>query len=180
MENEAAFDYSTCSLTLGNELFKYRRTRDAKGVTQYVSDKGKNKVEATSPRYNSIGYKVIDFGDLAVGRLITALLPGDKKPLGSVVYQKVKTGKDSDGLEYADFKASNISEVNSDVFLDVIRYYFKDGQLVKIYAGRYSRDDQGKVSGTRTIVNITEFIDAPQEELLKLPAGLTDVTKREK
>ena len=40
------------------------------------------------------------------------------------------------------------------------------------------KDKFGKIDGVRTIINIHEFSGAADENLLKLPQGLEDVTKR--
>ena len=105
-------------------------------------------------------------------------MPNEKKALGEKVYRKVRTGFNSEGLEYADYKATYTDNNTGDgVFLDVIRYFFRDGKLVKIYAGQYSRKN-GIISGTRAIINVTDFQTTADAKLLKLPDVITDVTKR--
>ena len=106
--------------------------------------------------------------------MLRALFPNEYKDDKTVIFQKVKTGYDKDGLEYSDFKAVN---PGNNVFLQVIRYYFKNGQLVKIYGGQYSKE-RGEISGVRAIINVTEFKTTAEQNLLKLPDEIKGVTKR--
>ena len=51
--------------------------------------------------------------------------------------------------------------------------------MVKIESGQYYKTAEGKLDGTRSIVNITEFKNTADDKYFKLPEGLEDVTKRD-
>lgn len=171
-------EYANCTLTKGDEMFIFKRVKESDGDIKYTSFKGKNKVEALPATYNQIGYKVNGFGDATMTMLMNALMPNENKALGEKIYQKVRTGYNAEGLEYADYKATYTDSTTSDgVFLDVIRYFFRDGKLVKIYAGQYSRKG-GVISGSRSIIDVIDFQTTVDTSLLKLPAEITDVTDR--
>ncbi len=171
-------EYANCTLTKGDEMFIFKRVKERDGDIKYQSLKGKNKVEAVPATYNKIGYKVNNFGDATMTMLMNALMPNENKALGEKIYTKVRTGFNAEGLEYADYKATYTDSTTDDgVFLDVIRYFFRDGKLVKIYAGQYSRKG-GVISGTRSIIDVTDFQTTADTSLLNLPAGITDVTER--
>lgn len=168
------FEYANCSLTLGDELFTFKRTQDRHGRTEYVGNKGKNKVVAQLPYYNTLGYPIINFGNFAVTELLNAIIFDEQKPEGSILYEKVDAGINFEGLDFVDYIAKNPAE---DMILNAIRYYFKGGKLVKIHAGRYNRDGD-KIRGYRIIINITEFKTTAETDLLRLPDEIKDATKR--
>ena len=177
-DNSNSGEYANCTLTKGDEMFIFKRVKESDGDIKYQSLKGKNKVEALPATYNQIGYKVNGFGDATMTMLMNALMPNENKALGEKIYQKVRTGYNAEGLEYADYKATYTDSTTSDgVFLDVIRYFFRDGKLVKIYAGQYSRKG-GVISGSRSIIDVIDFQTTVDTSLLKLPAEITDVTDR--
>ena len=178
-ENDSnSSEYANCTLTKGDETFNFKRVKESNGGIKYTSLKGKNKVEAVPAQYNQIGYKASNFGNATMTALMNALMPNENKDPNEKVYLKVRTGFNAEGLEYADYKATYTDSTTGDgVFLDVIRYFFRDGKLVKIYAGQYSRKG-GVISGTRSIIDVTDFQTTAESSLLKLPAEITDVTKR--
>ena len=51
-------------------------------------------------------------------------------------------------------------------------------KLIKISFASYGRDKSEKIFGSKCIIKILEFSNVADENLLKLPAGLEDVTKR--
>ena len=169
--------YTDCSLVRGDEMFKFKRIKDEKGETHY-SGIAKNKVSAVPASYNSLGYKNANFGDATMNRLMYALMPNANKAEGEWAFKKVHTGTDANGLWYADYKAERTAVgKKDDVFLNVARYFFNNGKLVKIYSGVYKREN-GQVSGTRAIIDVKEFRATPETRLLSLPAEIKDVTKR--
>lgn len=98
-------------------------------------------------------------------------MPNENKAQGEKVYQKVRTGFNAEGLEYADYKATYTDgTTGGGVFLDVIRYFFRDGKLVKIYAGQYSRKG-GVISGTRSIIDVSDFQATADTRFIKAEAA---------
>lgn len=166
-------EYATCTLTKNNEQFIFTRIT-SKNKVEYSGHK-KGKVEAIKLKK---GYKsgyAYDFGNMDVTKLLNAILPNDGKSEGVVTYRRVKSGTLPNGQYYVDLKAENLPK---NTIFDAIRYYFENGTLVKIEAGQYFRTETGKLDGVRTIINIYEFNSNPDSKYFKLPAGLTDVTKR--
>lgn len=98
----------------------------------------------------------------------TALRPGK-------VYWLAASGSLSSGLTYEDYQWAG---ANGDV--DLIRYYFNQGALTKIASVHYVKKSDGSVSGKHYVVNIKEFSSVPDENYLKLPEALKDVTKYDK
>ena len=173
-KKERDYEYASCKLKKNGELFIYTRITD-KGKVQYVGKK-KGKVVAVKIKKNFTGAYSIDFGDKEASRIFNAVMPDDNKVEGTVIYQRTGSGTLNNGMYYVDLKAKNPG--NNAIF-DAIRYYFQNGQLVKLEAGQYYKDSFGKMDGVRTIINIYEFKNGADDKIFKLPEELKDVTKRE-
>lgn len=106
------------------------------------------------------------FGTEQVSRLFTAMLPANKKPMGFPDYHFVDEGNLPSGLHYEDYRSSDASG------LEAIRYYFKDGNLVKIASASYTRRANGDLDGQKCILNVQEFSGEPDETVLTLPKNL--------
>ena len=175
-EEVREYEYATCKLVRDDkEEFIFTRIKE-KDKIEYTGRK-KGKVEANRMKRNFSAAYPYDFGDREVTRLLNAMLPNDDKLEGTVIYERVKSGTLSNGLYYVDLKAFNPS---SNVIFDAIRYYFSENKLVKIESGQYYRTAEGKLDGTRSIINFTEFSNTAEEKYFQLPEGLEDVTKRDK
>lgn len=166
-------EYATCTLTKNNEKFIFTRIT-SKNKVEYIGTK-KGKVEAIKVKKGFKPGYAYDFGDMDVTKVLNAILPNDGKTEGVVTYRRVKSGTLPNGQYYVDLKAENLP---SNTIFDAIRYYFENGSLVKIEAGQYYRTQTGRLDGVRTIINIYELNANPDSKYFKLPAGLTDVTKR--
>ena len=174
-EKEREYEYATCKLVKNDkEQFIFTRVKEKDKIS--YTGKKKGKVEATKIKRNFSASYPYDFGDREVTRLINAMLPNDKKLEGTVIYERVKSGTLKDGLYYVDLKAVNPGK---NAIFDAIRYYFSGNKLVKIESGQYYKTAEGKLDGTRSIINITEFKNTPEDKYFKLPDGLEDVTKRD-
>ena len=174
-EKEREYEYATCKLVKNDkEQFLFTRIKE-KDKIQYTGKK-KGKVAATKIKRNFDASYPYDFGDREVTRLLNAIMPNDKKIEGTVIYERVKSGTLPDGLYYVDLKAINPGK---NAIFDAIRYYFSGNKLVKIESGQYYKTVEGKLDGTRSIINITEFKNTAEENYFKLPEGLEDVTKRD-
>ena len=160
-------------MTKNNEQFIFTRIT-SKDKVEYTGTK-KGKVEAVKLKKGFKPGYAYDFGDRDVTKVLNAILPNDGKTEGIVTYRRVKSGTLPNGQYYVDLKAENLP---SSTIFDAIRYYFENGTLVKIEAGQYYKTQTGRLDGVRTIINIYELNANPDSKYFKLPAGLTDVTKR--
>ena len=167
-------EYATCVLTKNDEQFIFTRITSNKKV-EYTGKK-KGKVEAIKLKKGFKPGYAYNFGDDEVTKVLNAILPNDGKTEGIITYKRVKSGTLPNGQYYVDLKAEKLP---SNTIFDAIRYYFENGNLVKIEAGQYFKTDSGRLDGSRTIINIYELNSDPDQKYFKLPAGLQDVTKRE-
>ena len=172
---EREYEYATCKLVKDDkEEFIFTRIKDKDDI-QYTGKK-KGKVEANILKKNFSAAYPYNFGDSEVTRLLNAMLPNDKKLEGTIIYERVKSGTLNNGFYYVDLKAKNPGK---NAIFDAIRYYFSNNKLVKIESGQYYKTAEGKLDGTRSIVNIIEFSNKSEDKYFKLPEGLEDVTKRD-
>ncbi len=158
-------DFHQCRLVRGGENFFFTKYIDAGAVTYFGNKKG--KVAANGRNYMAELIDGASYGDEDFSRLLNAMVDG-----GDVRYEFVTDGVLDGGLTYEDYKASNDGE------LSAIRYYFEGARLVKIAFASYGRDARGRAQGSKCIVRINEFRAEPDVNLLRLPEGLEDVTKR--
>jgi hypothetical protein len=87
-------------------------------------------------------------------------------------YKFIKAGTIDGGLNFEDFLAQDSNKISA------VRCYFSGEKIVKISFASYGRNEHGEIFGKKCIVKILEFTNSPNENLLRLPAGLADVTKR--
>ena len=155
-------DFYQCRLMRGGENFIFTRYKNKKGAIEYFGNK-KGKVEANTRNYLSELLAGESFGDNNFTEMMNAL---------NSDYKFINSGTLENGLTFEDFLAQDEKKISA------IRYYFEGDTLIKISFALYGRDTGGEVKGSKCIVKILEFTDSPDENLLRLPAGLQDVTKR--
>lgn len=155
-------DFYQCRLMRGGENFIFTRYKNKKGAIEYFGSK-KGKVEANTRNYLSELLTGESFGDNNFTEMMNAL---------NSDYKFINSGTLENGLNFEDFLAQDEKKISA------IRYYFEGDTLIKISFASYGRDTGGEVKGSKCIVKILEFTDSPDENLLRLPAGLQDVTKR--
>ena len=158
-------DFHQCRLVRGGENFFFTKYVDNGAVTYFGSKKG--KVSANGRNYMAELIDGESYGDEDFSRLLNAMLED-----GDVRYEFVTAGELDGGLTYEDYRARDGEE------LSAIRYYFDGDRLVKIAFASYGRDARGRAQGSKCIVRINEFRAEPDVNLLRLPDGLEDVTKR--
>lgn len=163
-------DLYMCRLSKGGEDFFFTKYRKG-GRWEYAGER-KNRVVANDKNYLAEILEGRSFGDADMTRLVNALLPDEAKSAAQPSYRFVAAGKIASGLDYEDYRADFGGTT------EAVRYYFDAGRLVKIAAASYFRKPDGKIDGRRCIIKIHEFSANPDENLLKLPAELKDVTKR--
>ncbi|MBR3721454.1 MAG: hypothetical protein IKN12_01700 [Selenomonadaceae bacterium] len=161
--------FSQCRLIKGNEVFNFTKypQKDNPKLFEFMGVK-KNRVEAMKRNYLAEAIEGESFGDTEATRLLNSILSKN----GKAVYSYVGSGSLSGGLSYEDYKSS------SGGVTGVIRYYFNGNSLVKIASAEYYKSASGAMEGFKTIVKINEFTASPETNLLKLPEGLKDTTKR--
>lgn len=155
-------DFYQCRLMRGGENFIFTRYKNKKGEAEYFGNK-KGKVEANTRNYLSELLAGESFGDTNFSEMMNALISD---------YEFINSGTLESGLNFEDFLERGENK------LSAIRYYFEGDKLVKISFASYGRNLSGDAVGSKCIVKILEFSDLPNENLLRLPAGLQDVTKR--
>lgn len=163
-------NFNMCRLTKGNENFLFTKYKKNNTYEYFGSKKG--KVEANARNYLAEILEGQSYGDPEVTSLLNAILPDSKKSANLPKYKFVTSGKLDSGLIYEDYASK--SQEN----MSVIRYYFREGVLVKISSASYRRKLDGKLEGSKCIIKIISFSDYPEMKLLNLPDGLKDVTKR--
>ena len=155
-------DFYQCRLLRGGENFIFTHYTNKKGEKEYFGSK-KGKVEANTRNYLTELMAGESFGDNNFSEMMNALLSD---------YKFINSGTLENNLFFEDFLAQDEN------ILSAIRYYFDGDTLVKISFASYGRNSSGEVLGSKCIVKILEFTNSPTENLLRLPAGLQDVTKR--
>ena len=147
-------EFFQCRLLRSGENFNFTRYTNKQGKLEYFGNK-KGKVEANTRNES--------FGDKNFTEMMNALKSD---------YKFINSGTLENNLFFEDFLAQDETKISA------IRYYFSGDTLVKISFASYSKNERGEVSGNKCIVKILEFTNSPTENLLKLPAGLDDTTKR--
>ena len=155
-------DFYQCRLLRGGENFIFTRYKNKKGAVEYFGNKI-GKVEANTRNYFTELMAGESFGDNNFTEMMNAMKSN---------YKFINSGNIEGGLNFEDFLAQDDKKISA------IRYYFNGDTLVKISFASYGRNSGGEVTGSKCIVKILEFTNSPTENLLKLPAGLQDVTKR--
>ena len=155
-------DFYQCRLLRGGENFIFTRYTNKQGKLEYFGTK-KGKVEANTRSYLSELMAGETFGDSNFTEMMNALKSN---------YNFINSGTLENNLFFEDFLAQDENKISA------IRYYFSGDTLVKISFASYGRNTSGEVKGSKCIVKILEFTNSPSENLLKLPAGLDDITKR--
>lgn len=173
-----------CEIKKDGYVYPFKRSETDKGVkytgnsfhaSMFNWDMSQNKVEAHP--VNDL--RELRYGNEYGGGEIATMLDvihKDETPLRpGKVYWLAASGSLSSGLTYEDYQWAG---ANGDV--DLIRYYFNQGALTKIASVHYVKKSDGSVSGKHYVVNIKEFSSVPDENYLKLPEALKDVTKYDK
>ena len=190
-------NFFQCRLMRDDENFTFTRYKNNNGNIEYFGSK-KGKVEANSRNYLLEILNGESFGDVNFTEMMNAIilsktnskdyllevLSGENlgdvnftKMMDAITFEKgnyqfAKTSSLENGLIFEDFFSKNENKISA------IRFYFDGEKLVKISFASYGRDKSEKIFGSKCIIKILEFSNVADENLLKLPAGLEDVTKR--
>ncbi|MBR4151344.1 MAG: hypothetical protein IKT98_00110 [Selenomonadaceae bacterium] len=159
-------DFFQCRLIKGGENFIFTRYPNKNGGFEYFGDR-RGKVAANPRNYLAEFLNGESFGDANFTEMMSAILSESQNDSAQRKYKFVAEGTLDNGLTYEDFSAKDGSKVSA------IRYYFDGDTLKKI---SFAASDGKKLR--KCIVKILEFSPAPEQNLLSLPSGLVDTTKR--
>ena len=159
-------EFFQCRLVKGGENFIFTKYPAKTGGFEYFGEK-KGKVSANPRNYLVELLSGESFGDANFTEMMTAIISDSKKNSAQKKYKFVASGELDNGLTYEDFSARD-GEI-----ISAIRYYFDGGTLKKISFASYDATQFKKC-----IVKILSFSPSPEQNLLNLPSGLVDVTKR--
>lgn len=161
-------EFYMCRLSKNGEDFFFSKYKTSnKKNPKYVGVR-RNRVVANDKNYLAEILGSESYGDSDMSRLINAILPNANKNSQQAEYKFVAQGELSDNNFYEDYRAGDT---------EIVRYYFKGDELFKIAS--YTISENG-TEGRRCIIRIDKFLDTPNEDLLQLPKGVKDVTKRKK
>ncbi|MBR2518848.1 MAG: hypothetical protein IKE46_03555 [Selenomonadaceae bacterium] len=164
-------DFFQCRLVKGGENFIFTKYTSKRGGFEYFGDK-KGKVTANPRNYLVELLSGITFGDVNFTEMMTAIISDAKKSSSQRKYKLMASGTTPDGLSYEDFAIRDGETVSA------IRYQFDGDELKKIFFASYGRNEFGELRARRCLVKILEFSATPDRNLLSLPSGLVDTTKR--
>ena len=159
-------NFFQCRLVKGGENFIFTRYPAKNGGVEYFGEK-KGKVAANPRNYLVELLSGESFGDSNFTEMMTAIISDSKKNSAQKKYKFVTSGELDSGLTYEDFSCRDGENVSA------IRYYF-DGDTLKKIAFAASIDGEFR----KCIVKILAFTGEPEQNLLRLPSGLADVTRR--
>ena len=161
-----------CYLRQGEKFYEFYKNQRGK-KTNYVQV-GSDKAGVVSPRTFTPLDDSYRNGNFELKRALGALFPDAPKNEFEKVYHRAGEGMTEDGLAYFDLKSDDSVE-SGDGHIDLIRYYFRDGQLAKIAMGRYARAEED-VAGDRTIITVTLYSAVPDKGYLSLPPEVKEGT----
>lgn len=164
-------DFFQCRLVKGGENFIFTRYPNKRGGYEYFGER-KGKVSANPRNYLIELLSGESFGDANFTEMMNAIISDSKKSSAQKNYKFVASGELDSGLTYEDFSARD-GEI-----ISAIRYYFDGDELKKISFASYGRDKNNRVRTRKCIVKILMFSPSPEKNLLSLPSGLVDTTKR--
>ena len=165
---------SLCSLTKGEVVYYFTKDTSESTPVIYGTLGKKNQVSAIEKNIQAAVMSGESYADSVMTRLLLGMMPASSKGADAPVYQFVAAGELDNGLSYEDYKADN-----SDVF-EAVRYYFNGDTLVKIAAANYYVLPDGRLDGDKFIIKVKAFSLVPETAYLRLPAGVKDVTKKDK
>lgn len=167
-----------CEITKNGYVYPYRRYETEKG-TKYLGNHGggyfgglPNKVEGHPINaLNIIRYGQY-YGNDEITEMMRVIRPETEALRPGKTYWLAGSAALSNGMTCEDYQWAG---ANGDV--DLIRYYFQDGNMVKIASVHYVKLADGRIKGKHYVVKINEFSNIPDESYFNLPDKLKDITK---
>ena len=169
-----------CRLSKDGEDFfftKYKKTFKDTEKWKYVGTR-RNRVRANDKNYLAEVLENESYGDVDMSRLINAILSIDAGTTQKIQYKPIARGKlPNQNIFYEDYRGD--MEIDGKKVSEIVRYYFEGDELVKISSAAFYLNSEGKADGRRCIIKV-KFLNEPNAELLQLPKGVKDETKRSK
>lgn len=122
--------------------------------------------------YNNDKIGGVLYGEEEVAAVLSIISPNVNFIGAEKKYWLAASGALSTGATYEDYQWAS-----ADGEVDLVRFYFYQGELKKIASVHYRKLGPGKVKGDHYLIAIKEFSNTPATEYLSLPAGIKDVTK---
>ncbi|AOH47031.1 hypothetical protein BCS37_00570 [Selenomonas sp. oral taxon 920] len=166
-EERSYDDYAKSLLTKDGREFLFTRDLEKKKPV-YYGNYGKGKVQGKREAVEDRLIYGERFGDADVTRLLSILLPPERKPQGAPRYEAVGAGTLTGGTSYEDYRRQDADE------LEAVRFYFDGTRLSRIASITY-RTEGGKVHARKCILRIDRFDAVPDAAYLSLPQGLKEV-----
>lgn len=167
-----------CEITKNGYVYPYRRYDTDKGI-QYVGNRGGgffggtlDKVEGHPINSLSLLRYGQYYGDDEITEMMRVIRPETEALRPGKIYWLAGSATLPNGIICEDYQWAG---ANGDV--DLIRYYFDNGNLVKIASVHYVKLADGRVKGKHYVVRVDEFSNVPDEGYLNLPDKLKDATK---
>ena len=168
-----------CEITKNGYVYPYQRFESEEGI-KYVGNisgggifgGGQNRVEGHPLNaLNMIRYGQY-YGNDEITEMMRVIRPETEALRPGKIYWLAGSATLPNGITCEDYQWAG---ANGDV--DLIRYYFENGNMVKIASVHYVKLADGRVKGKHYVVKINEFSNVPDESYLNLPDKLKDVTK---
>jgi len=193
-EERSYGSYARCFLIKDGKEYLFNREMNRDKRT-YYGNYGKGKVRGEREKTEDVLIYGERFGEADVTRLLSILLPAEKKPLGTPQFTAAGgggppppasrtrdpppapqraagggggAGSLTDGMSYEDYRRQDTNE------LEAVRFYFDGAKLTRIASVTY-RTEGGKVHEHKCILRIDRFDAAPDAAYLSLPKGLKEV-----
>ncbi|MBQ7705198.1 MAG: hypothetical protein IJT73_07225 [Selenomonadaceae bacterium] len=169
-----------CRLSKNGEDFfftKYKN-KESERKWKYVGTR-RNRVVANDKNYIAEILENESYGDADMSRLINAILPNSNENSQQAEYKFVAQGEIEDEDDNYNFYEDYRADLDSGK-VEIVRYYFKDNELKKIASASLDKTPSGEDYVRRYIIEIEKFSPVPEENLLQLPKGVKDETKRKK
>ncbi len=137
------------------------------------SEKDAEIIEKYSNPYQKL-FRDYNFGNADLYQALLPILPPSQiiATPNTPIYNFVGSGNLDGGLTFEDF----YGEKNN--FHSAIRYYFSGDKMIKIATFNYLKEENRVQFYEKHVIDIEEFLTTADENYLKLPANLQDVTKR--
>lgn len=172
-----------CILLKNGDIFQFIWSKDGdkrkyKGKIkwwEFKSDAIKANVDISRTPYQDL-LEEFNYGVSEMALVFLPLLPREKIIAASWTpdYKFFSSGSLANGLTYEDFVS------DKDNFYSAIRYYFNGNSMVKVAIANYLKNDGKVQSYEKKVINITEFSPFADQNYLKLPEELKDITQRDK
>ena len=172
-----------CTLLKNGDIFQFIWTKDGNKRKyngkvkwwEFKSSAIKANVDISRTPYQDL-LEEFNYGVPEIALVFLPLLPREKIIATSWTpdYKFFNSGSLANGLTYEDF----VSDKNN--FYSAIRYYFDGNNMVKVAIASYVKENGKVQSYEKKVINITEFSPAADQNYLKLPEELKDITQRDK